>query len=191
MIPNVSQSGKIACSCDAPKRSGLLDLEQQNALVTGSMTKSVQQKKGSFTMSAEENKALMRHLYEEVFNQRNLAAIDDFVAPTFVNHSASQLGLTDGDLEHVKPFLSTVFQAFPDLHYTVEDLVAEGDTIVARLTVSGTQHGAFMGIPSTGKHATVSDIEIFRITGGKAVECWVQVDFLSLLQQLGAIPPMR
>jgi steroid delta-isomerase-like uncharacterized protein len=142
-------------------------------------------------MSTEENKALMRHFYEEVFNQRNLAAIDDFIAPTFVNHSAAQLGLTAGDLEHVTQFVSMVMQVFPDLHYTVEDLLADGDKVVARLSISGTQQGAFMGIPSTGKHATVPDIEIFRITNGKAVECWVQVDFLGLLQQLGAIPPMR
>jgi steroid delta-isomerase-like uncharacterized protein len=142
-------------------------------------------------MSTEENKALMRRIYEEVFNQKNLVAIDDFIAPNFVNHSAAQLGMTGGDLEHVTQFLSMVMQAFPDLHYTVEDLVAEGDKVVARLTISGTQQGAFMGIPPTGKHATISDIEIFRITGGKAVETWVQVDFLGLLQQLGAIPPMR
>jgi predicted ester cyclase len=142
-------------------------------------------------MSTEENKALMHRIYEEVFNQKNLVAIDDFIAPNFVNHSAAQLGMTGGDLEHVKQFLSMVMQVFPDLHYTVEDLVAEGDKVVARLTISGTQQGAFMGIPPTGKHATISDIEIFRITGGKAVETWVQVDFLGLLQQLGAIPPMR
>lgn len=142
-------------------------------------------------MSTEENKALMRRIYEEVFNQKNLVAIDDFIAPNFVNHSAAQLGMTGGDLEHVKQFVSMVMQVFPDLHYTVEDLVAEGDKVVARLTISGTQQGAFMGIPPTGKHATISDIEIFRITGGKAVETWVQVDFLGLLQQLGAIPPMR
>ncbi len=142
-------------------------------------------------MSTEENKALMHRIYEEVFNQKNLVAIDDFIAPNFVNHSAAQLGMTGGDLEHVKQFLSMVMQVFPDLHYTVEDLVAEGDKVVARLTISGTQQGTFMGIPPTGKHATISDIEIFRITGGKAVETWVQVDFLGLLQQLGAIPPMR
>ena len=142
-------------------------------------------------MSTEENKTFMRHFYEEVFNKRNLAAIDDFVAPTFVNHSASQLGMIGGDIEHVKQFVSMVMQSFPDLHYTVEDLIAEGDQVVARLTISGSQQGAFMGIPATGKHATFSDIEIFRITGGRAVECWVQADFLGLLQQLGVIPPMR
>ena len=142
-------------------------------------------------MSTEENKAFMRRFYEEVFNQKNLAAIDDFVAPDFVNRSAAQLGLVSGDLEHVRQFVGVVMQAFPDLHYTVEDMVAEGDKVVTRLTLSGTQQGAFMGIPATGKHATVSDIEIFRITGGKAVETWVQVDFLGLLQQLGVVPVMR
>ncbi len=142
-------------------------------------------------MSSEENKTLMRRFYEEVMNQKHVAAINEFFAPTFVNHSAFQLGMTGGDLEHVKQFLSMVMQSFPDLHYTVEDLIAEGDKIVTRLTLTGTQQGAFMGITSTGKHATISDFEIFRITNGKAVECWVQVDFLGLLQQLGVVPAMR
>ncbi len=155
------------------------------------MTKQVQQKKGISTMSTEENKALMRRFYEEVFNQKKLAAIDDFIAPNFVNHSAAQLGMTGGDLEHAIQFVSMVMQAFPDLHYTVEDLIAEEEQVVARLTISGTQQGAFMGIPPTGKQATISDIEIFRITGGKGIECWVQADFLGLLQQLGVVPPMR
>lgn len=133
----------------------------------------------------------MRRFYEEVFHQSNVTAIDEVMAPNFVNHSASQLGLTAGDLEHVTQFVSMVMQVFPDLHYTVEDLVAEGDKVVARLTISGTQQGAFMGMPPTGKHATISDVEIFRITGGKAVENWVQADFLSMVQQLCVIPPMR
>ena len=142
-------------------------------------------------MSSEGNKVLMRRFYEEVFNQRDLAAIDDFVAPDFVNRSAAQLGLVSGDLEHVTQFVSMVMQAFPDLHYTVEDLIAEGEQVVARLTISGTEHGAFMGIPATGTHAAIADIEIFRMTDGKVVECWVQADYLGLVQQLGAVPAMR
>ena len=142
-------------------------------------------------MSIEDNKTFMRRFYEEVINQKNLAAIDDFVAPTFVNHSALQLGMLGGGIEEVKQYVSMILTTFPDLHYTVEDLLAEGDKIVARITISGTQQGAFMGIPATGKHATISDIEIFRITGGKAVENWVQADFLGLLQQLGVVPAMR
>jgi steroid delta-isomerase-like uncharacterized protein len=141
-------------------------------------------------MSTEDNKTLMRRFYEEVMNQKNLAAIDDFLAPTFVNHSALQLGMPGGGIEEVKQYVSMILTTFPDLHYTVEDMIAEGDKVVARLTVSGTQQGAFLGIPSTGKHATITDIEIFRIANGKAVENWVQADFLGLLQQLGVVPAM-
>jgi len=133
----------------------------------------------------------MRRFYEKVFHQSNVTTIDEVMAPNFVNHSASQLGLTGGDIQHVTQFVSMALQAFPDLHYTVEELITEGDKIVARLTISGTQQGAFMGMPPTGKHATISDVEIFRITGGKAVENWVQADFLGLVQQLCVIPPMR
>ena len=78
--------------------------------------------------------------------------------------------------------------AFPDLHFTVEDLIAEGDKVVARLTVRGTQQGAFMGIPPTGKHVTVTGIDINRLAGGKSVEHWLNMDTLGLLQQLGVIP---
>ena len=141
-------------------------------------------------MATEDNKTLMRRFYEEVMNQKNLAAIDDFLAPTFVNHSALQLGMLGGGIEEVKQYVSMILTTFPDLYYTVEDMIAEGDKVVARLTVSGTQQGAFLGIPSTGKHATITDIEIFRIANGKAVENWVQADFLGLLQQLGVVPAM-
>jgi len=141
-------------------------------------------------MSTEDNKTFMRRFYEEVMNQKNLAAIDDFLAPTFVNHSALQLGMLGGGIEEVKQYVSMILTTFPDLYYTVEDMIAEGDKVVARLTVSGTQQGAFLGIPSTGKHATITDIEIFRIANGKAVENWVQADFLGLLQQLGVVPAM-
>jgi steroid delta-isomerase-like uncharacterized protein len=139
-------------------------------------------------MSTEDNKVIMRRFYEEVMNQNNLAVIDDFLAPNFVNHSALQLGMQGGGIEEVKQYLSMILTTFPDLHYTVEDMIAEGDKVIARLTVSGTQQGAFLGIPPTGKHATVTDIEIVRIANGKFVEIWVQVDFLGLLQQLGVVP---
>ena len=86
-------------------------------------------------MSTEDNKTFMRRFYEEVMNQKNLAAIDDFLAPTFVNHSALQLGMLGGGIEEVKQYVSMILTTFPDLHYTVEDMIAEGDKVVARLTV--------------------------------------------------------
>src|SRR2546430_6262081 len=80
--------------------------------------------KGVSTMATEDNKTLMRRFYEEVMNQKNLAAIDDFLAPTFVNHSALQLGMLGGGIEEVKQYVSMILTTFPDLHYTVEDMIA-------------------------------------------------------------------
>ena len=74
--------------------------------------------------------------------------------------------------------------AFPDLHFTVEDIIADQDKVVTRLTCRGTQQGAFMGIPPTGKQATTTAIDINRFAGGKSVEHWLNMDTLGLLQQL-------
>ena len=78
--------------------------------------------------------------------------------------------------------------AFPNLHFTFEDLIAEGDKVVVRETMSGTQQGELMGIPPTGKQFSVTGIEIYRFEGGKIVEHWLESDMLGLLQQLGALP---
>jgi len=137
-------------------------------------------------MSTEDNKALMRRFYEEVFNKKNLAAIDDFIDPNQVDHSAPP-GVAGG-LEGTKQLIGMDLTAFPDLHFTVEDMIAEGDKVVARLTARGTHKGAYMGIPPTGKQATSPAIDIVRIAGGKSVEHWLEMDTLGLLQQLGVIP---
>jgi len=135
-------------------------------------------------MSTEENKALMRRWIEAV-NQRNLAVFDELCAPEFVYHDASK---TMQGLEPYKQFLSMYLTAGPDLHFTIEDEVAEGDKVVTRYTTRGTHLGSFMGIPPTGKHVTVTGIAITRIANGKAVEEWANADDLGLLQQLGVIP---
>jgi predicted ester cyclase len=125
-------------------------------------------------MSIEDNRALVRHWYEEVFNKKNVAAIDEFIAPN--------------QIERAKQTITMYLSAFPDLHITVEDMIAEGDKIVARLTMRGTHQGAFLGIPPTGKQVTGTAIDINRITGGKSVEHWNNSDTLGLLQQLGVVP---
>jgi predicted ester cyclase len=137
-------------------------------------------------MSSEDNKALVRRWYEEVFNKKNSAAIDEFFDPTFVDHALPP-GLP-GDLSGSKQFIGMYLTALPDLYITIEDMIAEGDKVVARLTASGTQQGAFMGIPPTGKHVTVTGIDIIRIAGGKFVEHWLEQDTLGMMQQLGVIP---
>ena len=138
------------------------------------------------TKSTEVNKASMRRFYEEAFNKKNRAAIDEFIDPTQVDHAAPPG--TPGGLEGAKHTVAMYLTAFPDLYFTVEDLIAEGDKVVARLTTRGTQQGVFMGIPPTGKHVTVTAIDINRLAGGKSVEHWLNMDTLGLLQQLGVIP---
>ena len=149
-------------------------------------------RKGRFSMSTvvpmstEVNKANLRRFYDEVFNKKNRAAIEEFIDPNQVDHAAPPG--TPGGLAGAKQTISMYLTAFPDLHFTVEDIIAEGDKVVARLKVRGTQKGAFMGVPPTGKQATSTVIDINRIAGGKSVEHWLEMDTLGLLQQLGAVP---
>src|SRR5438874_9835054 len=138
------------------------------------------------TKSTEVNKSSMRRFYDEVFNKKNGAAIDEFINPNQVDHAAPP-GTPRG-LQGAKQTINMYLTAFPDLHFTVEDMIAEGDKVVTRLTVRGTQQGIFMGIPPTGKHATVTAIDINRMADGKSVEHWLNMDTLGLLQQLGVIP---
>jgi predicted ester cyclase len=136
-------------------------------------------------MSTEENKALIRRAYEEAFNQRNLAVLDEVDAPDFVVHNAST---TMQGLEAFKQFLSLYLTAFADARFTVEDLVAEGDRVVARHTFRGIHTGDLMGIAPTGKQVTTTGVTITRFANGKGVELWGNNDDLGLLQQLGVVP---
>ncbi len=121
----------------------------------------------------EQNKNLFKRFVDEVFNKRNVAFIDEFLDPNLVEHK-----------EDIYAFLG----AFPDLHITVEDLIAEGDKIVGRVTLTGTHQGELMGIPATGKKVSFSEILIVRISNGKVVELSEVADTMSMMQQLGVIP---
>jgi predicted ester cyclase len=134
-------------------------------------------------MSTVDNKALVQQFFEEVINQRNLAALDQFVSPNAVNHTVPA-GLPQGPSQ----FLSMHLNAFPDMKATVEDLLADGDKVVALVSYHGTQQGAFRDISPTGKPITVMGINIFRIVNGQMVEHWGLADRLSALQQLGVVP---
>ena len=137
-------------------------------------------------MSTEDNKSLVRNFYEEVFNEKNLAYVDEFVAPNGVDHGVPP-GMPS-DNEGTKLFIGMYLTAFPDLHLTVEDLVAEGDRVTSRWTSHGTHRGELMGIPPTGKQVTVTGTEIYRFEGGKSAEHWLNMDTFGMLQQLGVIP---
>ena len=141
-------------------------------------------------MSTEENKAMLRHLFEEVWNQGNLAAVDELFAADYVLHDPTHL--VRGP-EGFKAYVSAFRAAFPDLHATVEDQIAEGNRAAMRFTARGTHKGEFQGIPPTGKQIALSGISIQRFVDGKIVENWVSLDALGalgMLQQLGVLPPM-
>jgi steroid delta-isomerase-like uncharacterized protein len=135
-------------------------------------------------LSIEENKAIVRRCYEEL-NKKNLGVAELFAA-NYVNHQAG--GVEIHGPEELKQFLTGLFTAFPDLRFTVEDLIAEGDKVAARWTSQGTHKGQFMGIAPTGKQGAMTGITMFQIVGGKVVEEWPEADMLGLMQQLGAIP---
>src|SRR3972149_6764905 len=115
-------------------------------------------------MSTEENKALVRRFYE-AFSRQNTAALDQFAAADFVDHDLPP-GVPP-TLEGAKQYLGMFLAAFPDIHNMVEDMVAEGDKVVARVYFSGTHTGEFQGMPATGKQINIEAFDMFRIANGK------------------------
>lgn len=138
-------------------------------------------------MDTERNKAILRRYFEEAWNKGRLEVLDEIVALNYVNHDPFVPGLPPGP-EGLKPIFAGLRAAFSDLHYTLEDLVAEGDKVVTRWTMRGTHTGELMGIPATGRQVAVGGMQIERIVDGKIVEHWRKSDDMRLMQQLGVIP---
>ena len=134
-------------------------------------------------MSLEENKALACRYIEEIRNRGNLAAVDEIIATDLIHHSLEG----DKDPDAFRRYVVALRSAFPDMHFKVEDLVAEGDKVVVRCTVTGTHKGEFIGIPATDKSFRIPGTSIIRIAGGKVVEIWPFWDRLNLLKQVGVV----
>jgi steroid delta-isomerase-like uncharacterized protein len=128
-------------------------------------------------MSSEANKALARRIVEEMWNTQNLKVVDEVYSPEF-----------GGGHEATKQFVTAHLTAFPDLHITIQDQIAENDLVATRYMMSGTHQGEFANIPPTGKQFTVTGIEMHRFADGKLVQLWNVVDLLGMLQQLGVVP---
>jgi steroid delta-isomerase-like uncharacterized protein/deazaflavin-dependent oxidoreductase (nitroreductase family) len=143
-------------------------------------------KKGAELMPTEDTKALVRRFYEE--GVHNPALFDELLAPTYVLHLPGSPPIAG--IEGAKQLMAAYTAAFPDLQLTTEDMLAEGDRVAIRNTWRGTHHGAFRGLPPTGKHVMFTGTDLFRFVGGKIAEQWADLDALGLMQQLGAIPPM-
>ena len=137
-------------------------------------------------VSAENNKALVRRFVDEVQSGGNIDLIDEICSPGFVNHSAPPR--IPANREGIKILTAMFRGAFPDSHFTIEDMVAEGDKVVTRKTFHGTHEGEFMGIPPSGRVVSMGLIDIVRISEGRVVEHWSEGDSLGMMQQLGVIP---
>lgn len=139
-------------------------------------------------MSTDTNKAVSRRFLKEIFSQGKLAVADEIIASDHVNGGPGALpGLPPGP-EGSKQLVMVYRNAFPDVQFTIDEQIAEGDKVVTRWTAHGTHKGELAGIPPTGKSATVTGMGVDRIVNGKIVESWGLFDQFGMLQQLGAIP---
>lgn len=132
-------------------------------------------------MSLEENKAIIRSLYE-ADNKKDLSILDELISPDFVDPSFQLRGP-----ESYKQFETMFFKGFPDWQETIEDIIAEGDKVWVRFTGTGTHSGEWRGLAPTGKKITLHGVQIWRITDGKVVEKHSIIDLLDALKQLGVI----
>ena len=131
-------------------------------------------------MSAEQNKELIRRYFEEGWNAGNLEVAVDSFSNGYVNHNPGLPGMPPGH-EGIRMLMGAFRAVFPDIHYSVEDMVAEGDTVATRWTMTGSQQGEFLGIPPSGKRVAVAGIQIDRIADGKIVEHWRETDIMGMM----------
>jgi predicted ester cyclase len=137
-------------------------------------------------MSEEQNKAALRRLYAEAINKGNLAILNEVMAPDYVYHGVGGVELKGpGGFGQYVAMLRT---AFPDLQFTLVNVIAEGDYAAHRFTLTGTHKGDLRGIAPTGKRVTATGNVVSRFAGGKETEAWMEYDTLALYQQLGMMP---
>jgi len=137
-------------------------------------------------MSVEENMKIVRRIYDELWNGRNLEVADELIAEDGSNYDTGLIAHPFGP-EEIKGTIRMVTRGFPDNVHRLEEMIAEGDTVVARVTLTGTHEGEIMGIPPTGRKIALNEIHIYRLKDGKAVEHRVGRDDLGAMRQLGVI----
>jgi steroid delta-isomerase-like uncharacterized protein len=140
-------------------------------------------------MSAE-NKALVRRWIKEIWSKGSFGAIEEIVAPNYESHGPTTL-MPEAGREGLKEQVSAYRTAFPDLTLTIDDIMADGNNVIARWTARGAHKGTLLGsIRPTGKEVTTTGISIIRITSGKIAEHWVHWDALGMMQQLDIALPI-
>jgi steroid delta-isomerase-like uncharacterized protein len=138
-------------------------------------------------MSAEQNKALVRKWFEAI-DTGDVSIVADFVAPDYVDHNPPPFPVGGPGLDGVEQTYKYALNAFGEFRHVIDDMLADGDKVITRVTATGRHTGDFVGIPPTGKEVSMSGIAIHRIADGKLAEHWGQVDAFGLLVQLGAVP---
>jgi steroid delta-isomerase-like uncharacterized protein len=136
-------------------------------------------------VSNDYNKLLVRRFVDEVINEGKLQILDDLLADDYTYHAP---GMQIQGVQQMRGVFSMLRSGFPDWRETIDDLVAEGDTVVFRVMGSGTHLGDFMGVPPSGRRVEIMGIDIVRIADRKVAEHWAVFDQLGLLQQIGALP---
>ena len=138
---------------------------------------------------AAAGRATISRIYEEVFNMGKLEQADTLIATEYIDHNPIGLGGKSGR-EGFKQTVRALRFAFPDLRFSVEQMIVNGDQVVTRTTMRGTHKNSFMGVDPTGKQVTVSGFDIFRIADGVVAERWGTLDGLTLMQQMEVFIPM-
>jgi steroid delta-isomerase-like uncharacterized protein len=136
-----------------------------------------------------DNKAVIRRLYEEVWNKRRLELVDEIISPSHALHDPNLSGSAVGP-EAYKRQVTRFITAFPDLRFTVEDIVGEKEKQAVAWTISGTHQGEFMGVPATNKKVSVDGITIIHIVDAKIMDSYVSWDAWGMMQQLGVVPAL-
>ena len=135
-------------------------------------------------MSTEQNKTVTRRYFEELWNQNDLAVIDEILASEVEGHVAGQ---TIRGADTFRQRAQTLRTIYSDPHFTVEDQIAEGDKVLVRWTLRGKHTGEYMGAKPTGKEVVSTGMNLFRLADGKIEELWVESDDLGELQQLSVV----
>jgi|SRR5690348_3998254 len=131
-----------------------------------------------------ESQAVVRRLYEELWNHRRLEVANEVISPSHALHDPHLIGSAVGP-EAYKRVCTQFIAAFPDLRFTVEDYISEEDKVVARWVISGTHKREFLGVPATNKKISVEGVTIHQIANGKIIDSYLNLDYFGLMEQLG------
>lgn len=182
---------QAVCSAD-----GLLDgrdvhilsgMKKISALLATVLIMSATTLTASAADSIANNEQVARRYFEEVWNRGNVAALDELLAPNYVNHTPSTPDPPRGP-EGLESIVLAIRRAFPDLHYEIKDVIATKDAVVIRVVMTGTHRGDLFGLAPTGCRVQVDQINIERIRDGRIVEHWRVTDELKLMRQLNTAP---